>query len=102
MMLIFRHEFLHTITRKAFIIMTLIVPIFALIAIGIGHLISASDEPPVTGLITIGYVDEAGGFDRYTHEGIISLTRFNTREDATTALIQSGVAQYFVITPDYM
>jgi len=51
---------------------------------------------------TIGYVDEAGGFDQYTTQGYIELVRFNTPDDATTALINDDVSEYFIIPPDYM
>ena len=101
-LLIFRHEFLHTIKRKGFIIMTLIVPVLALIAIGVFQLISTSDKPPVEETTTIGYVDEAGGFDQYTTQGNIELVRFNTPDDATAALINGDVSEYFVIPPDYL
>ena len=100
-LLIFMHEFLHTIKRTGFIIMTLAIPLLALLAIGVGQLISASDEPPLIETTTIGYVDEVGGFDRYTTQGNIELLRFNTQDDATTALINDDVSEYFVIPPDY-
>ncbi len=101
-LLIFRHEFLHTIKRKGFIIMTLIVPVLALLAIGVFHLISTPGQPPVVETTTIGYVDEAGGFDQYTTQGYIELVRFNTPDDATAALINGDVSEYFVIPPDYI
>ena len=100
-LLVFRHEFLHTIKKKGFIIITLIVPVLALIAIGVFQLIS-TDEPPVVETTTIGYVDEAGGFDKYTAQGYINLFRFDTADEATAALINGDVPEYFVIPPDYM
>jgi len=99
--LIFRHEFLHAIKRKGFIILTLIVPVLALIGIGVFQLVS-TDEPPVVETVTIGYVDEAGGFDQYTTQGYIELVRFDTPGDATAALINGDVAEYFVIPSDYL
>jgi len=101
-LLIFRHEFLHTIKRKGFIIMTLIVPVLALLAIGVFQLISTIEKPPVVETTTIGYVDEAGGFDQYTTQGNIELVRFDTADDATAALINGDVPEYFVIPPDYV
>jgi ABC-2 type transport system permease protein len=100
-LLIFRHEFLHMIKRKAFIILTLIVPVLALIGIGVFQLVS-TDEPPLVETVTIGYVDEAGGFDQYTTQGYIELFRFDTPGDATAALINGDVAEYFVIPSDYL
>ena len=99
--LIFRHEFLHAIKRKGFIILTLIVPVLALIGIGVFQLVS-TDEPPVVETVTIGYVDEAGGFDQYTTQGYIELLRFSTQDTATAALINGDVYEYFVIPSDYL
>jgi len=101
-LLIFRHEFLHTIKRKGFIIMTLIVPVLALLGIGVFQLISTIEKPPVVETTTIGYVDEAGGFGQYTTQGNIELVPFDTPGDATAALINGDVPEYFVIPPDYM
>jgi ABC-2 type transport system permease protein len=99
--LIFRHEFLNAIKRKGFIIMTLIVPVIALLAIGIFQLVSTSAGPTVIETTTIGYVDEAGGFGDYTNQGYIELVGFDTRDEATTALVNHDVAEYFVIPADY-
>jgi ABC-2 type transport system permease protein len=101
-LLIFRHEFLHMTKRRGFIIMTLIVPILALIAIGVSQIISASAKPPVVETTTIGYVDEAGGFDQYTTQGNIEMVRFDTQDDATEALVVGDIKEYFVIPPDYI
>jgi ABC-2 type transport system permease protein len=100
-LLILRHEFLHTIKRRGFIIMTLIVPLMALLAIGVFQLISGIAKPTVE-ITTIGYVDEAGGFDQYTNQGDITLVRFDTPDDATEALVKNDIKEYFVIPPDYI
>jgi len=101
-LLIFRHEFLHMIKRKGFIIMTLIVPVLALLAIGVFQLISKTVEPPVIETTTIGYVDESGGFDQYTTQGDIELVHFDTPHEAMVALINGDVSEYFVIPSDYI
>ena len=100
--MIFRHEFLHTIKRRGFIIMTLIVPLVALLAIGGFQLISGVAEPPVAGEVTIGYVDKSGGFEGYTQQGKVNLVRFDTQDDATEALVGGDIKEYFVIPPDYI
>jgi ABC-2 type transport system permease protein len=100
-LLIFRHEFLHMIKRKGFIILTLIVPVLALIGIGVFQLISAGESPLVE-TATIGYVDEAGGFDQYTTQGYVELVHFDTPSDAKAALINGDVSEYFVIPADYL
>ncbi len=100
-LLIFKHELRHAIKRKGFIIMTLIVPVLALLAIGVFQLISASAGPTVVETTTIGYVDEADGFDQHTTQGNIELVGFNTQDEATAALINGDVSEYFVIPADY-
>jgi len=100
-LLIFRHEFLNAIKRKGFIIITLIVPVMALLGIGIFYLVSATAGPTVIETTTIGYVDEAGGFHQHATQGNIELVGFDTQDDATAALISDEVAEYFVIPADY-
>jgi len=99
-LLILRHEFLKTTKRKGFVFMTLIVPLAALLAIGVAQLVSGIVRPAVE-VTTIGYVDEPGGFQQYTSQGNITLVRFDTPEDATEALVKSDIEEYFVIPSDY-
>jgi len=82
--------------------MTLIVPLVALLAIGIFQLISGVAEPPVAEEVTIGYVDNSGGFEGYTQQGKVNLVRFDTPDDATEALVEGDIKEYFVIPPDYI
>jgi ABC-2 type transport system permease protein len=101
-LLIFRHEFLYTIKRTGFIILALALPVLALLGIGVYQLVSGIAKPPVAEVTTIGYVDEAGGFDEFTSQGNITLVRFETPEAATGALIKGDVKEYFVIPSDFV
>jgi ABC-2 type transport system permease protein len=100
-LLILRHEFRHTITRRGFIVMTLIVPLIVLLLIGVFHLVSGIARPTVEAM-SIGYVDELGGFQQYTSQGNITLVRFDTQSGATEALVKGDIKEYFVIPPDYI
>jgi ABC-2 type transport system permease protein len=100
-LLILRHEFRHTARRRGFIVMTLIVPVIALVLIGVIQLVSGA-AGTTTEVATIGYVDELGGFEQYTSQGNITLVRFDTPDDATDALIKGDVSEYFVIPADYI
>ncbi len=82
--------------------MTLIVPLVALLAVGVFQLISGIAEPPVAEEVTIGYVDNSGGFEGYTQQGKVNLVRFDTQDDATEALVEGDIKEYFVIPPDYI
>jgi len=81
--------------------MTLIVPLIAVLLIGVSQLVSGIAGPTV-GAATIGYVDELGGFQQYTSQGNITLVRFDTSDDATGALIRGDISEYFVIPQDYI
>ena len=58
--LIFRHELLLAVKSVGFIIMTLIVPVLALLGIGVFALASTLSRPAPKVARVIGYVDEAG------------------------------------------
>jgi len=100
-LLILRHEFRHMMKRRGFIIMTVIVPLIAVLLIGVSQLVSGIAMPTVEAA-TIGYVDELGGFQQYTSQGNITLVRFDTPDDATEALVNGDINEYFVIPQDYI
>ena len=100
--LIFRHEFLATIRRVGFIVLTLALPILALLAIGITQLVSGIVKPATTVQTTsVGYVDEAGGFNQFTTEGDIKLVSYNTKDAALQAMVKGDINDYFVIPDNY-
>jgi len=100
-LLIFRHEFRHTIKRTGFIILTLVPPLLALLGIGVFHIVSGITRPPAE-VTKIGYVDEVGGFDQFTTQGNITLVPFDTTEAATEALVVEDIKEYFVIPSDFI
>ena len=75
--LIFKHEFLHSIKRGSWFFMALIVPVLALIGIGIMALAINMSEPPETILENIAIVDEVapveGNIANIIIPGIFSL-----------------------------
>lgn len=101
-LLIFRHEFIHTIRRVGFIIMTLIVPVLALLGIGIFQIVSDILQPAALETVNVGYVDSLGGFERYTDQGKIQFNRYDTQELATRALIDKSVSEYIMISSNYL
>jgi ABC-2 type transport system permease protein len=101
-LLIFRHEFFTTLKRVGFIVMTLIVPVLALLGIGIFQLVGHIMKPAVVEQQNIGYVDQVGEFTGYNVQGNIRLVPYKTQELATAALLDKSVSEYFVIPPDYL
>ena len=96
-----KHEFKHTIKRAGFIVVTLAVPVLALLAIGIFQLVSMVIQPSEAEKTIIGYVDEAGGFNQYTTQGLIELVEYDTQDGATEALVSYNISEYFIIPQDY-
>jgi len=82
--------------------MTLIMPILALLFIGIGKLVINISKPQEIEVKTIGYVIEDGRFEQYPTPGNIKLLPFKTQNDATQALINDDISEYFIVPVDYI
>jgi len=102
--LILKHEFVTTITRKGFIVMAVLFPLIGLAAIGIFLIVQAASGPAAEAEIPrIGYVDEAGGFPDYEGDyGRIVLVPYTTAGEATAAMLDGDIGEYFVIPADYL
>ncbi len=104
--LILKHELMQTLKRKSFIIMTLAFPVLGLLAVGVFQIIQGVEPTPAPGeVVTIGYVDEVGIFIGYTEqpgEPTISLIPYAAAEEATSALLEKEVSEYFIIPSDYV
>ncbi len=101
-LLILKHEFLNVLKRKGFVIMTLLFPMIALIAIGINQVVAGMDTSDPTEIVTIGYVDEVGIFNSYTRWNQVELTPYATPENATEALLEEEIDEYIIIPSDYV
>jgi ABC-2 type transport system permease protein len=103
-LLVLKHEFISTVTRKGFIVMAVIFPLIGLAAIGIFQLAQGSIKPPDEADIPkIGYVDEAGGFTEYEgNYGRLELVPYDNQEEATGALLDKEIDEFFIIPPDYL
>ena len=99
--LIFRHEFSSTIRRPAFIIMTFVVPLVALLAIGVSQIIAGVIGPSAAEEVTVGYIDEVGGFGDYVRQGNIKLVGYADRNAVVAALASGEIKEYFIVSPDY-
>jgi ABC-2 type transport system permease protein len=99
--LILRHEFLTTIKKKGFIILTLALPVLALAGIGIFQVASSMISPSAT-VTRIGYVDRIGGFTSLYQPTGIQLTPMDSEDVATQALSTGEIDEYIVIPADYV
>ncbi len=99
--LIFKHEFLLAIRRPGFIILTLIVPVMALLGIGIIKLVSSLSDAPANEITVIGYVDEVGIFDSQMDEYFHRFVPFSSEEGAGNALARQEISEFIIIPSDY-
>jgi ABC-2 type transport system permease protein len=99
--LVFKHEFMTTIRRTGFIVMTLIVPLIGILGIVIAQIVSGSTAAEAN-IVSVGYVDDIGGFTAYTEQGNIKLMPYTSVDEANKALADSTVKEYFVIGQDYI
>lgn len=101
-LLIFKHEFLRRIKSASFIILTLAVPVTALLGIGIFNLAKSMLEESEEVVTAIGYVDDVGLFDEHNDMDVTEFVPFDSREEANRALASGEVLEYFVIPEDYL
>ena len=100
---VIKHEFIKLVRSKGYIIVSLLFPLLALAVLGGYQLIQRIGTPDTTTeAVSIGYVDEAGGFDDTSQIGEITFVRYQSPEEATEALIAGDIEEYFIITPDYI
>lgn len=100
-LVIFRHELLVTLKRTSFILVTLAAPLLMLVGYGIYQGVQNWYHPSEAETKTIGYVDQAGGFDQYTDLGA-TFVRYPDEEEARQSLLSGEISEYFVIPSDYV
>ncbi len=99
--LILVHELTGTVRRTGFIVMTLVVPILALLAIGVGRIVTASFIPRAAEARCIGYVDGTGRFGQFRDRGAITLVPYPTKEEAARGAASGTIREFFVIPSEY-
>jgi len=99
--LLFRHEFIQAIKKTGYIILTLAIPVLALVIIGVIQLFTTLFEPAVDELTRVGYVDQVGNFNAYLDQGIIQLYHYQSEDSANAALVGGEIDEYFLIPSDF-
>jgi ABC-2 type transport system permease protein len=100
-LIIFRHELLVTLKRTSFILVTLAAPLLMLLGYGIYQGVQNWYHPSEPETKSIGYVDQAGGFDQYTNLGA-TFVSYPEEEEARQSLLSGEISEYFVIPGDYI
>lgn len=99
--LLFKHEFVQAIKKPGYIILTLVIPVMALLIIGGVDLYSTLFDTRGDELTQMGYVDQAGGFDSYSDQGVVQLIPFSSKAEAHDALLQNKIDEYILIPADF-
>jgi len=100
--LLFRHEFIQAIKKPGYIILTLAIPVLALITIGVVDLFSTSFEPDVDEFTLIGFVDQVGIFEEYTDQGTLKLIPYQSKDIAVDALVDGEIDEVIIIPSDFI
>ena len=101
-LIIFKHEFIHTVKRKSFILITIAVPMLLILALLIYNGIQRWSQPSEPEEITIGYVDQTGIFDDYHSQGDITFDEYDAEAGAKSALLASNIDSYVIIPSNYL
>ena len=101
---ILKHEFMTTVRRKSFILMTIAFPLLGILGIGAYQIIQGAGEgqPAVIETIDVGYVDNTGLFSGYTEYEYVNLISQPDEDTAFNAMTGNEIQQYFVIPEDYL
>jgi ABC-2 type transport system permease protein len=95
-----RHEFLTTVRRMWFVVVTFVMPVlFGLLGYGMHQVAEQAVNESVASVRAkpLGYVDRWGGLverDGYR--------KFDTEEDAKKALLAKTIGSYLIVPPDYL
>jgi ABC-2 type transport system permease protein len=102
-LLILRHEFVQTVTRRGFIIMAIVFPLVGLLAIGVYEIVQVAGKGAPPQVTAIGYVDESGllapaegDFGKYRIVPIADTAEANSR------LVSGNITEYLFIPADYL
>ena len=99
--IILRHELSKTVRKKAYIAMTLALPVLALIGMLLFQILQGIDFEG-QGPRKAGYVDQSGLFTGYTEQPDIAFVAYQSEAEATSALLQGEISEYYLISPDYL
>ena len=101
--IIARHEFITTIRRISYILLTLSFPVLGLLGMlvymGVANW-SGDGAPPEK--LKIGYVDNIGIFNDYTSPDGAVFIVYDTNDEAREALFTEELNEFFIIPEDYV
>ncbi len=100
--IILKHEFWQTVKNRPFIILTLALPLLAILGLGIYSGVHHWYHPGVPQQEKIGYVDYTGMFGNPPSEPDVQFILYTDEQTAKDALLAKDVKEYLVIPADYL
>jgi ABC-2 type transport system permease protein len=100
--IILKHEFRQTFKNRSFLILTLALPLLAILGVGIYQGVHHWYHPAAPQEEKIGYVDQTGMFNQYTSQPGVVFIPYPGEEQARDALLAKKIKEYFVIPTDYL
>jgi ABC-2 type transport system permease protein len=100
--IILKHEFWKTLRSTSFIILTLALPVLAILGVGIYQGVHHWYHPGAPQEEKIGYIDHTGMFGNFTSEPGVQFVLYTDEETAKDALLAKDVKEYLVIPADYL
>jgi ABC-2 type transport system permease protein len=100
--IILKHEFWQTVKNRSFIILTLALPVLAILGVGIYQGVHHWYHPGSPQEERIGYIDHTGMFGNFTSEPGVQFVLYTDEEMAKDALLAKDVKEYLVIPADYL
>ena len=100
--IVVKHEFWQTLKNRSFIILTLALPLLAILGVGIYQGVQHWYHPGAPQEEKIGYVDYTGMFGNYTTGPGVQFVLYPDEQTAKDALLAKDVKEYLVIPADYL
>jgi ABC-2 type transport system permease protein len=100
--IILKHEFRQTFKSRSFIIITLALPLLAILGLGIYQGVQHWYHPAAPQEEKIGYVDQTGMFNGYTSQPGVLFILYPGEQQAKDALLAKDIKEYFVIPTNYL
>ena len=101
--IIARHEFITTIRRISYILLTLSFPVLGLLGMLIYMGVANwGGEGALPEKLKIGYVDSTGMFNDYTNPDGAVFIVYDTNDEAREALFTEELNEFFIIPEDYI
>ncbi len=103
-LIIAKHEFLTTVKRLGFIVLTLSFPVLGLGGVWVSQLIQGRQQSAVAprAAAKVGYVDQTGVFGDYRSQPGTVFLPYESEDEARKALLDRQIEKYYLIPKDYL